>query len=57
MAVRNPPGNVAPSPNPSSARAAISPRNAAAPCPTSECDALATLQIATAASIPVRSPT
>ena len=56
-AVRNPPGKVAPSPNPNNARAAASPRKAAVPCPTNECDRLATLQIATAASMPFRKPT
>src|SRR5215831_14256134 len=52
-AVRRPPGNVAPSPRPSSARAAANP----AKLPMNACEALAPVHTATASSIPTRSPT
>ena len=53
MAVRNPPGNIAPSPAPSAARATANPRNV----DTSEWLALETIQMATEIAMPSRSPT
>ncbi len=52
VTVRRPPGNVAPSPNPSAARAAANPPNPDA----SACEADAAVHIDTAAVIPRRSP-
>ncbi len=52
-AVRSPPGNVAPSPRPSTARAAAKP----AKLPISACEALAPVHTATASSMPTRRPT
>ena len=51
-AVRRPPGNVAPSPSPSTARATANPRND----DISACDMLAPVHTATASSIPKRRP-
>ena len=52
-AVRSPPGNVAPSPKPRSARAAAKSRSPV----IHACEALATVQMPTAMSMPSRSPT
>ncbi len=52
-AVRAPPGNVAPSPNPSAARAAAKLSNPTA----SACDADAAVHSATASIMPQRTPT
>ena len=51
-AVRRPPGNVPPSPTPSTARASAKPAKVA----INECDMLAAVHTATASSIPLRSP-
>ena len=51
-AVRSPPGNVPPSPTPSTARASAKPAKLA----IHECDMLAAVHTATASSMPLRRP-
>ena len=52
IAVRKPPGNVAPSPKPSSARATAKPMKP----PMNACEALAKVHNPTANNMPIRSP-